>query len=74
MEAVINWFWERGKTDYEARKFFYHYSAINWTLSRQPIVDWQAAAFKWLESERTIGNFEPTKLQTNGVKDYDKPL
>lgn len=74
IETVINWFSERGKTHQEARKFFYHYSAINWTLSGQAIADWQAAACKWLEREHTNGNFKPAKLDTNDSKDYSKSL
>lgn len=74
METVVNWFSERGKTDQEARKFFYHYSAVNWTLGGQTITDWHAAAAKWLENEKAAGNFKPAKLHTDDNKDYSKSL
>jgi len=74
MEAAANWFAQRGQTAQEARKFFYHYQAINWTLSGQPISDWQAAAAKWTENIKTKINNNPGKLHTDDNKTYTHPL
>ena len=39
---------------YEARKFFFHYQSIGWTISGTPICDWHAAAQKWAENIDSI--------------------
>jgi len=74
LEVVTAWFSERGQTAQEARKFFYHYEAINWTLSGQRITDWQAAAFKWLENVPPASKGKPGTLHTVTNKNYNKPL
>ena len=74
IEAVATWFAKRGHPAPEARKFFYHYQAINWTLSGQPIADWEAAAAKWSENIKNTNLIKPGKLHTDDNKIYTNPL
>jgi|GEM_PF-1663347 len=74
IEDVLQWFSQRGQTTQEARRFFFHYNAINWTISGQPITDWKSAAEKWSDRVTTIKNDKPGKLYTNDNKDYSHPL
>lgn len=72
--AVLEWFARREETPQEARRFFYHYEAINWTLSGQPIIDWEAAAAKWAENIKSSKNIKSEKSYTHGTRSYSDPL
>jgi len=72
-EAEI-FFQNAGHPEKEARKFFHHYEAIGWTINRQPIVDWQSAASKWIENIRKTAETKPNRLHVNTKKDYNKPF
>ncbi|OMP78202.1 hypothetical protein BW716_15615 [[Flexibacter] sp. ATCC 35208] len=77
IEAAMDWFSQRGHPPQEARKFFYHYQAIDWMLSGHPIADWQAAAAKWSENIKTTKHDKhdkPGKLHTDNNKAYTHPL
>jgi hypothetical protein len=74
IEAAAEWFAQKGHPAQEARRFFYHYQAINWTLSGQPISDWQAAAAKWTENIKIIHDHKPGNLHTDDSKTYTHPL
>lgn len=72
--AVLDWFARREETPQEARRFFYHYEAINWTLSGQPIIDWEAAAAKWAENIKPGKNIKSEKTNTHVTRSYSDPL
>jgi hypothetical protein len=74
IEAVLDWFARREETSQEARRFFYHYEAINWTLSGQPIMDWEAAAAKWAENIKPGKNIKSEKTNTHVTRSYSDPL
>lgn len=74
IEKATLWFSQRGQTPQEARRFFYHYEAINWTLRGNPITNWEAAATKWCENVKNFNHDKPGKLHTNNNKDYSKPF
>lgn len=74
LETTIQWFSQGGQTTQEARKFYYHYQAINWTISGQPIRDWEAAAIKWIEKAKTINHDKPGKLHVDANKSFSEPL
>jgi hypothetical protein len=66
IQQVQEYFSHAGYPDKEARKYFFHYQAIGWTLSGSPILDWQAAAAKWIENIKTTKNgIKPGKLHVN---------
>lgn len=63
----------------EGKKFFLHYESTGWRTGRQtPIVNWKAAADKWMlniinpKTPSTHGN--ATHLHTKTDKDYSEPL
>lgn len=74
LKEVEQWFGDNGHSLKEARKFYFHYAAINWMLSGQPIANWQAAAAKWSENIKTQKNDKPGRLHTDNNKNYDKPF
>lgn len=74
MEATTHWFAQRGQTAQEARKFFYHYEALEWTFNGQPIKKWQAAAAKWFENIKIVRNEKPGRLHVDPNKCYSDPL
>jgi len=74
MEAAMHWFAQKGQTAQEARKFFYHYDAINWRFGTQPIANWKSLASKWIESIRITRNEKPGKLHVDKNKLYSEPL
>ncbi|SFW74481.1 hypothetical protein, partial [Chitinophaga sancti] len=74
IEVVLEWFAQREVTSREARRFFYHYEAISWTLSGQPIMDWEAAAAKWSENIKPNKNGKSGKSHTNVTRSYSDPL
>jgi hypothetical protein len=80
-EEVQAYFSAAGWPDQEARKFYFHYQAIGWTLSGTPIWNWQAAAQKWAEKidsftpkKNDNGKPQPGRLHVNENKRYDIPL
>lgn len=74
IEKATLWFSQRGQTPQEARRFFYHYEAINWRLGGNPITNWEAAAIKWCENAKKFNHDKPGKLHTDNNKDYSKPF
>lgn len=74
MEAATHWFAQKGQTAQEARKFFYHYDAVNWRLGSLPIANWKSLASKWIESIRITRNEKPGKLHVDKNKLYSEPL
>jgi len=85
LEEVMVYFVSQGSTALEAKKFFYHFEAIRWKVSGQPMANWHAAVQKWFlnpASQAANASNRPTpgSLQTPGARDgrkktnYDKPL
>ena len=70
LSDVISFFSEKEKDTTEAEKFFYWYEANGWTIGKNKIKNWRAAAEKWLKNDikpitnnKTNTN-EPTKQQS----------
>jgi len=82
IEEVIAFFIAAGQPRAEAIKFFYHNQAIGWLMGGNPILDWKAAAYKWIENTlpvKPIGNAKPSgnrteHTQNTATKDYNQPL
>jgi hypothetical protein len=74
LEESTTWFSQHNHPPQEARKFFYHYQAIGWTLSGHPIADWQAAAAKWITNTKITKHDKPGRLHTDNNKNYADPL
>ncbi len=77
---VIDFFNEKKKSSTEARKFFNHYQAVGWQYGgKLKIVDWTAAAEKWILSSAEFKT-SPRKasgsdhLKTIKSKNYGEPL
>ena len=77
ISEVQEYFRSAAQPDKEAKKFFYHYDAIGWTLSGAQISKWQSAARKWIENITTLkkkkndgGNITAGRLHTNEDKSY----
>ncbi|WP_217602346.1 hypothetical protein [Chitinophaga sp. GbtcB8] len=75
-EQVLLYFQQVSYPEQEAFKFFAHYQANGWMLGgRTPIVNWQAAADKWMRNENKIkNNNHANNSHTPQNKDYDKPF
>ncbi|MBK5215124.1 MAG: hypothetical protein JJE55_15875 [Flavobacteriaceae bacterium] len=66
----------------ESQKFYNHYQSNGWKLGgKMKIVDWQAAARKWMinakkfeNNERGPNQIRTGKLSVNTNKDYSEPL
>jgi hypothetical protein len=84
LEEVVAYFVSQGSTALEAKKFYYHFEAIHWKVSGQPMANWHAAVQKWFlntASQAVKAGNRPTpgSLQTPGARDgkkidYDKPM
>lgn len=81
IEEITAFFLAAGQTRAEANKFFYHNQAIGWLLGGNPILDWKAAANKWIEntpSTKPVKNAKSTtgqqQSQNTTTKDYGQPL
>lgn len=79
-EEVRAYFLAAGQEVQEADNFYLHYEAIGWTLSGQPIVNWKAAAGKWiayipsLQKNNHAHNTTNNGLSTDKDKCYDEPF
>jgi hypothetical protein len=81
LEDVRSYFKTVGQPEKEADQFYFHYKAIGWTLSGMPILDWKAAAGKWighipLLKQNTNGRTISTtgEHRTNNNQRYDEPF
>jgi len=84
LEEVRTFFQERGYRELEAFRFFHHYSANGWMLGRSRMLNWQAAARKWMINEVSQNGKDDENDQGNhaaapaaghgGAKDYTEPL
>lgn len=82
-KEVIQFFTQNNWLKIEAHKFFNHYQATGWKMGgRQPIVNWHAAANKWIlktaELKNNQNDFQVPQnkdnLKTSKNKDYAQPL
>ncbi|MDF1697006.1 MAG: hypothetical protein P1U56_14280 [Saprospiraceae bacterium] len=75
---VINFFEKNRSSKIEGQKFWNHYESKGWMIGSTPIVDWEAAARKWILStnEKTKNGVvqQMDYLHTNNKKRYDEPL
>ena len=75
---VIDFFEKNGSSKIEGQKFWNHYESKGWMIGSTPIVDWEAAARKWILStnEKTKNGVvqQMDYLHTNNKKRYDEPL
>ncbi|MEP7197452.1 MAG: hypothetical protein ABI851_13100 [Saprospiraceae bacterium] len=78
---VVEYFKSNNSTIQEASKFFNHFKSVGWVTSNKTlIVDWQAAASKWITTQQQYesrypkkkNGFSPHDLVTN--KDYNIPI
>jgi hypothetical protein len=85
LEEVVAYFVSQRSTALEAKKFFYHFEAIGWKVSGQPLANWHAAVQKWFvnpasQVAKASNRPTPGSLQTPGARDgkgrvnYDVPL
>lgn len=85
LEEIIAYFVSQGSTALEAKKFYYHFEAIRWKVSGQPMENWHAAVQKWFlntasQAAKAGNRPTPGSLQTPGARDgkkkidYDKPM
>ncbi|UPK67335.1 hypothetical protein [Chitinophaga filiformis] len=81
LEEICAYFRSAAQSDKEAGLFYFHYKAIGWTLSGMPILDWKAAAEKWISripslKNNAIANTTSTTGGLESAKDkrYDDPL
>jgi hypothetical protein len=81
LEEVCSYFRSAAQSDKEAGLFYFHYKAIGWTMSGMPILDWKAAAEKWISRIPSLKNnaIANTTSTTGGLesatdKCYDDPL
>jgi len=82
IEEVTAFFLAIGQLRTEAIKFFYHNQATGWLLGGNPILDWKAAANKWIESTPSIkpvinaksANTRTEQSSVSTIKDYGQPL
>lgn len=82
-KVVVQFFLENEWPKMEAHKFFNHYQATGWKMGgKQSMVDWHAAATKWVLKTEEFKNNQYTSqqdqntdnLKTTKNKDYAQPL
>jgi hypothetical protein len=83
LDEVQEYFASQNSNQKEGAKFFNHYTSNGWKIAgKTKMVNWQAAARKWLQN---ASQFEikktdskqmpkPNHLHTNTKKNYDEPL
>lgn len=75
---VIEFFKKSESTEIEGQKFWHHYEAKGWMVGNSKMIDWQAAARKWILilKEKTKNGLvqQMDYLQTTSKKDYNEPL
>jgi hypothetical protein len=81
LEEICTYFRAAAQSDKEAELFYFHYKAIGWTMSGMPIVDWTAAAEKWISRIPSLKNnaIANTTSTTGGLRSeedrrYDEPI
>jgi hypothetical protein len=80
LEEITVYFRAAAQSEKEAVLFYFHYKAIGWTMSGMPILDWKAAAEKWISripsfKNNTIANTTTTGgLRSEEDKRYDEPF
>jgi len=81
LEEICTYFRSAAQSEKEAELFYFHYKAIGWTMSGTPILDWKAAAEKWISripslKNNAIANTTSTigGLQSAKDKRYDEPI
>lgn len=81
LEEISTYFRAAAQSEKEAALFYFHYKAIGWTLGGSPILDWTAAAEKWISripsfKNNTIANTTSTTggLRSEEDKRYDEPF
>ncbi|PWV45787.1 hypothetical protein [Chitinophaga sp. S165] len=81
LEAIRTYFRAAAQSDREAELFYFHYKAIGWTMGGMPILDWTAAAEKWISripliKNNAIANTTSTVggLRSEKNKRYDEPF
>jgi hypothetical protein len=75
VEEVIAFFVSVQSSEFEAKKFYYHYKSNGWKVGAAPMDDWQAAAHKWILYPDKFTNAQrptPGSLQTPGVRGQKK--
>lgn len=79
-EETEAYFISKASTATEGKKFFLHYESTGWRTGKQtPIVNWKAAADKWMlniinrKTPSIHGNINP-HLHTQNDKNYSEPL
>lgn len=77
-ELVIDFFLSKKSDEREALKFFNHFQSNGWRIGgRTPMLDWQAAATKWILNGNNFTNarsITPGRLNTATDKNYGEPL
>jgi len=75
---VINFFKNNQSSKIEGQKFWNHYESNGWQIGKAKMVDWEAAARKWILNQNDKNNNQLVQqmdyLQTSKNKDYGKPL
>ena len=84
IEQVKNFFKKEGCEKRQAEKFFNHYESKGWVVGKDPIVNWRAAAKKWIINSEERKDHEEKQnrahdqnwdnLNVNNDKRYDHPL
>ncbi|SHN44008.1 hypothetical protein [Chitinophaga sp. CF418] len=81
LAEICTYFLAAAQSEKEAALFYFHYKAIGWTISGTPILDWTAAAEKWISripsfKNNTIANTTSTTggLRSEEDKRYDEPF
>ena len=80
LEQVQAFFADRDYPQHEAAPFFYHYEANGWLQGgRTPIINWQAAAGKWVRNNfkdqlTPAAGLLPAHIHEQSDKNYSEPL
>jgi len=77
LNDVILFFSKKNKDTTEAEKFFYYYEANGWTIGKNKIKNWRAAAEKWLKNEfkqdfNHKNNQNDTNRQQSAQNEFNK--
>lgn len=74
LAGIIGYFADCGWPDADALKFFNYYESIGWLQGgRVPIVNWKAAACKWMLDKKSVRKFKRPDNSDN-PQDYGTPL
>jgi hypothetical protein len=50
LSDVIYFFIKEGKTEQDAKDFFYYYESIGWVVGKNPVRNWKALSKKWISN------------------------